>query len=234
VDRTKEEVFPYSTLVLIATLNEEEGVGPTLAELRDVLRGRGLRFLVVDGNSTDRTVEVAKKMGAEVMFQGDCGKGNAIACAIGKLETDAKYIVFIDADFTYPAEYLPEMIRVLEENSDVGMVCGNRFNAHFHLEWMSNLYYLGNRVLAFAHNLFNGVEMRDPLTGLRVVRWEALKGWKPKSQGFDLEVELNHRVEKKGFRIKEIPIHYRDRIGQKKLKLRHGLSILKRILAETL
>ena len=234
MDRTKEEFVPYSTLVLIATLNEEEGVGPTLAELKEVLRDRDLRFLVVDGNSTDRTVEVAKEMGADVMFQGGCGKGDAVACAIESVDGDVRYVVFVDADFTYPAEYLPEMIRILEENPDVGMVCGNRFNAHFHLKWMSNLYYLGNRVLAFAHNLFNGVEMRDPLTGLRVVRWEALKGWRPKSEGFDLEVELNHRVEKKGFRIEEIPIHYRDRLGEKKLRLRNGFSILKRILKESL
>jgi len=228
----EEESRRCSVLVLIAALNEQEGIGPTLAELREVLVDP--RFLVVDGNSTDRTVEVAKEMGADVMFQGDRGKGDAVANAIKKIDGEARYVVFVDADFTYPAEYLPEMIRILEENPDVGMVCGNRFNAHFHLEWMGNLYYLGNRVLAFAHNLLNGVEMRDPLTGLRVVRWKALKDWRPKSKGFDLEVELNHRVEKKGFHIKEIPIHYRERLGEKKLRLRHGFSILKRIIAESL
>jgi len=62
------------------------------------------------------------------------------------------------------------------------MVCGNRFNSHFHLEAMHDLFYLGNRALASIHNLLNGVELRDPLTGLRVVRWEIVKGWKPKSK----------------------------------------------------
>jgi len=75
--------------------------------------------------------------------------------------------------------------------------------------------------------------MRDPLTGLRVVRWEILKDWKPKSKGFDLEVELNHHVERKGYDIVEIPIHYRARLGEKKLKVKHGFSILKRILLES-
>jgi len=80
----------------------------------------------------------------------------------------------------------------------------------------------------------NGVQLDDPLTGLRVVRWEILRGWKPNSKGFDVEVELNHFVEKKGFTIAEIPIYYRQRLGEKKLKLRHGFSILRRIFAESL
>ena len=109
-----------SVLAIIAALNEEEGIGPTLAELREVLVGS--RFLVVDGNSTDRTVEVARKMGAEVLFQESSGKGDAVAQAIRHVDSDVEYVVFIDADFTYPAEYLPKMMRILEENHDVGMV----------------------------------------------------------------------------------------------------------------
>ena len=96
------------------------------------------------------------------------------------------------------------------------------------------MFYVGNRLLALTHNLLNGVDMRDPLTGLRVVRWEIVSDWRPKSKGFDVEVELNHFVEKKGFGIKEIPIHYRHRLGEKKLKLRHGFTILRRILAENI
>jgi len=222
---------PPSVLAIIAALNEEEGIGLTLAELRKVLVDA--RFLVVDGNSTDRTVEIAKDMKCEVLFQEGSGKGQAIAQAIRHVDSDAKYVIFIDADYTYPAEYLAEMIRILEENPHVGMVCGNRFNAHFHLSAMHNVLYTGNRMLAFLHNLLNGVQMRDPLTGLRVVRWEILKDWKPKSKGFDLEVELNHYVERKGYGIVEIPIYYRARLGEKKLKIKHGFTILKRILLES-
>jgi hypothetical protein len=74
--------------------------------------------------------------------------------------------------------------------------------------------------------------MNDPLTGLRVIRTEILEDWAVKSKGFDIEVELNHHVERKGFAIVEVPIKYRQRIGEKKLKMRHGASILKRILTE--
>ncbi len=221
-----------SALVVITALNEELGIGPTLKEV-DWFLHEPLR-LVVDGHSVDGTVKVAEAMGARVVFQRGIGKGDAVAFAMDHArELDVEYIVFIDADFTYPAEYLPQMIEILEENPSVGMVSGNRFNGSFNLGAMHNVLYFGNRALAFVHNLFNGVQMRDPLTGMRVVRSEILKSWTPKSRSFDVEVELNHHVEREGYGIVEIPIHYRRRLGQKKLAVRHGLTILKRILLES-
>jgi len=229
----KGERNDNQTLVIVAALNEEEGVGPTLAEIKHHLDEP--LCLVVDGRSVDGTAKIAEAMEAQVVFQKGSGKGDAIATAIEHVKgLDVDYVAFIDADFTYPAEYLPKMIRILEDNQTVGMVCGNRFNNHFHLKAMHNMFYLGNRLLAFTHNLLNGIDMRDPLTGLRVVRWEIVGDWKPKSKGFDVEVELNHLVERKGFGIKEIPIHYRPRLGEKKLKLRHGFTILRRILQESI
>jgi len=219
-------------LVLIAALNEEEGIGQTLSELKKTLDKPAL--LVVDGNSTDKTVEIARVMRAEVLVQRGRGKGNAIGQAIMHVNGAVKYVAFIDADFTYPSGYLLEMVRILEENPSVGMVCGNRFGDELNLGKLHDILYFGNRLLAFAHNFLNGVELDDPLTGLRVVRWEILRGWKPKSRGFDIEVELNHQVERKGYGIVEMPIEYRPRLGEKKLKLRHGFIILKRILAESL
>jgi dolichol-phosphate mannosyltransferase len=227
-----EKNSPSSVLVIVAALNEEEGIGPTLAELREVLMDP--RFLVVDGNSTDRTVEVARKMGAEVLFQESSGKGDAIAQAIRHVDSDVKYVVFTDADFTYPSGYLPEMIRILEENPEVGMVTGNRFNHKYKLTSMTDPFFFGNRFLALAQSLLNGVGLTDPLTGLRVVRWRILKNWVPKSKGFDIEAEINHRVERTGYKTVEIPIKYRSRLGEKKLKLRHGFAILKRIISESL
>jgi len=229
----KGERLEYSTLVLVAALNEEDGIGPTLAEIRAYLNDSFI--LVVDGGSVDGTAKIAEAMGVQVIPQKGFGKGDAVATALEHVRwLNVKYAVFIDADFTYPAEYLPKMIRILEQNPRVGMVCGNRFNSHFHLSAMHNMFYFGNRLLAFTHNFLNGVGMRDPLTGLRVVRWEILKDWRPRSKGFDVEVELNHLVERKGYEIVEIPIHYRQRLGEKKLKPKHGFTILKRILIESI
>lgn len=223
--------FP-SVVVLIATLNEQEGIGPTIAELKEVLEDP--LYLVVDGNSTDRTVEIAKELGAEILSQRGQGKGNAISEGIGSIAHDPEYVIFTDGDFTYPAKYVLEMIRALEEDQSVGMVSGNRFNHLLTSAAMKNPFYIGNRLLAITQSLLNGVDMSDPLTGLRVVRWSILKGWQPKSQGFDIEAELNHQVERSGYKIREIAIPYRARLGEKKLKLRHGISIFRRIISESL
>src|SRR3990170_2254278 len=225
-----EYSFP-STLVLMAALDEEEGIGLSITELKQYLCNP--QVLVVDGNSRDKTVHVAKSLGADVVYQEGKGKGDALGYAIKHVNEDVDYVILTDADYTYPAEFIPQMIEILEDNPRVGMVCGNRFNSHFDLKAMRDMFYFGNRVIAFAHNMLNGVGLRDPLTGLRVVRWEILKSWKPKSDGFDVEVELNHHVERQGYGIVEIPIPYRPRLGEKKLKLRHGFTILKRMILET-
>jgi dolichol-phosphate mannosyltransferase len=219
-----------SVQVVIAAWNEEEGIESTIAEFNDHLNSA--KVLVVDGWSTDRTVEFAKNMGADIAFQDGKGKGDAIAKAVSCLEDDVDYVVLTDADHTYPAEYVPDMIRVLERNPDVGMVCGNRFNSEVDKRALRDVFYVGNRLIAFTHNMLNGVQLADPLTGLRVVRAEILRGWNVKSRGFDIEVELNHRVERQGFGIVEIPIKYRERLGEKKLKPRHAAVILSRIMQE--
>ena len=219
-----------SAQLIVAALNEEYGIGPTL---RDFLYNYDFhKILVVDGHSHDRTVEIAKNMGADIAFQEGFGKGNAIAKALEHIDLKTKYVVLTDADYTYPAEYVPEMIEILEKNPQVGMVCGNRFSGDTEPKAVRSSFYFGNKLLAFAHNFLNGVSLRDPLTGLRVIRTEILDAWTVKSEGFDIEVELNRYVERKGYKIVELPIKYRKRIGEKKLKVRHGAVILKRILQE--
>jgi dolichol-phosphate hexosyltransferase len=216
--------------VIIPTLNEEEGIGPTIQELQSVMHG--LRLLVIDGKSVDKTIEIAKNMGVDVLLQEGQGKGDAVFQALQMLDANSQFVVFTDADYTYPAEFLPKMIDLITQNPNVGMVIGNRFGAYNPSKSLKNPFYVGNKLLAFAQHVMNGVDLIDPLSGLRVVRSEILTGWKPKSKGFDVEAELNALVERKGYKTLEVPINYRDRLGEKKLKLRDGLGIMRRIIAE--
>ncbi len=149
------------------------------------------------------------------------------------IDPQTEHVVITDADFTYPAESVPKMIELLESNPEVGMVCGNRFNGKVDSEALRPVFALGNRLIAFAHSFLNGIQLQDPLTGLRVVRANILRDWKVKSKGFDVEVELNQQVDQKGYRIIEIPIQYRKRLGEKKLGLNHGAQIFKRMMLET-
>ena len=220
-----------SAQLIIAALNEAPGIGLTIAEMKDALGE--ISVLVVDGKSSDRTVEIARNLGAKVIYQDGKGKGDALAKALENVDPNVDYIILTDADFTYPAEYVPEMIKTLKENPLVGMVCGNRLNGDVDKKALHSIFHIGNQLLAWAHKMLNGVPLQDPLTGLRVIRTEVLQGWRIKSKGFDIEVELNHMVEHRGFKIVEIPISYRARLGEKKLKVKHGITILKRILLET-
>jgi glycosyltransferase involved in cell wall biosynthesis len=219
--------------VVIATLNEEEGIGPTIEEIQRVLGYSPV--VVVDGKSVDRTVEIAKNMGVDVLLQEGKGKGDALNLGLKRIHPAARFVVFTDADFTYPAEFIPKMIEILEQEPDVGMVIGDRFNGEINPQKsLMNPFYFGNRLIALAQHALNGIKLNDPLSGLRVVRADVLRSWSPKSKGFDVEAEINFFVEREGYRIVEIPINYRERLGEKKLKLRHGLGILKRIVSESL
>ena len=219
------------TQVIITALNEEKGIGLTIRELKEQLGFENI--LVVDGNSIDRTVEVARNLGAEVVYQDGRGKGDALAKGIESIRSEINYVVTTDADFTYPAQHIPRMIGILDKNPSIGMVSGNRFTKDLDSRSLRDVFYFGNRFLALTHNLLNGVILTDPLTGLRVVRAEILRNWKVRSKGFDVEVELNHQVERRGFGIVEVPIRYRERVGEKKLRVRHGAEIMRRIMLET-
>ena len=221
----------YPIAIVVAAYNEEEGIVPTISELKEVFHQAQL--VVIDGNSSDRTLELAKDLGADVLIQHGKGKGNAISQGLDQLKGDISCVVLTDADYTYPAKYIKEMIQVLDERSEVGMVLGDRFSSRFRNESDKNQFYVGNKILAFTQNVLNGVKLNDPLTGLRTIRYELLKDWKPKSKGFDIEVELNYHIERKGYEIVEIPISYRKRLGKKKLGFRHGIKILRRIIIES-
>ncbi len=87
------------TEVLIAALNEEEGIAPTISELSEAMAVK--RILLVDGYSGDQTVKTAKDCGAEIIFQDGIGKGDALAKAFHCIGDDTKYVVITDADYTY-------------------------------------------------------------------------------------------------------------------------------------
>jgi dolichol-phosphate mannosyltransferase len=215
--------------IVIPTLNERGGIILVIKEIRECLEDP--QILVIDANSSNGTQQIAARLGAQVVTQKGRGKGRAIAQSILYINPKTKYVVIIDGDYTYPSYYIPAMIRLLEKNAEIGMVTGDRFSKHhsFSNHLPADLYHFGNDLLKIMHRLLNKVNMRDPLTGFRVIRYCYFKDFKPRAKGFDIEVELNHYINKKA-RIIELPIEYRPRIGRKKLRIRDGIIIFVRIL----
>ena len=162
--RSKELIAPRriglsSVSVVIAALNEEEGIAPTICEMQKELGEP--QIIVVDGKSTDRTIDIAKDLGAEIFFQKREGKGDAISEGLKYIKKDSEYVIFTDADFTYPARHVKEMVSVLDSNPDVGMVLGDRFSQRYKTVSDRNQFYAGNRILSFFQLVFNESEEHD-------------------------------------------------------------------------
>ncbi|MEM0183378.1 MAG: glycosyltransferase family 2 protein [Thermoproteus sp.] len=201
--------------VVIPTLNEAEGIVKVLEELRGI---GASNVLVVDGGSTDGTAELARRMGARVIFQEGRGKADAVKTALRRVETP--YVVVMDGDFTYPAEHVKDIVAKLREGYDE--VIGAR--RYVEPGAMSRLFAFGNKVLTWWFNLLFGTHLTDVLSGMYGLRREAVADALFATRGFSVEVEIAAHVASAG-EIAEVPIRYRRRVGKKKLKMHHGLQI---------
>lgn len=215
-------------VLVIPTLNEELGIGPTIEEYKKMIPS--LRVIVADGRSTDSTIKIAEEHGAEILKVDEKGKGKAISKAIDHLrdeEMDPEYVVFTDGDYTYPADRLREMIEILDQDESIGAVLGNRLHNPLKCILSGDIYLIGNLLIRSLYRVLTPIKLQDPLSGLRVVRWDALKNWRPRSRGFEIETEMNLYLASKGWRIVEVPIEYRKRLGKKKLRVRDAIPIIK-------
>ena len=225
--------------VIIPTLNEAEGIGPTIQEIIEELKTS--EIIVIDAKSVDGTAQIAAHLGAKVITQLDRGKGNAIGQALKQVARDTKWLIIVDGDYTYRATYIPAMIALLKRKEDVGMVTGRRLgpkgqrfslSRHSLRRPVHNLqHFLQHYGLRVLHLVLNKVRMEDPTTGLRVIRFECLKNFQPKAKGFDIEVEINWWIRRKGYDIVEFPINIRPRLGMDKLRYsKHGVTVLMRMV----
>lgn len=205
--------------ILIPTLNEEKSIGDVIDRF---IKLGFTNIFVIDGHSTDRTVEIAKSKGARVVLQSGKGKGQAIIEAFQLLNNDV--VVIIDGDGTY----LPEEVHKLLEPIKKGIadhVVGNRF-ANFEKGAFTRLNLIGNKILNFFFRVMYGIDLHDILSGYRALTRDVYKSVDLKKHGFEIETELTVETLAKGFRIVEVPITYRRRYGRTKLKpFRDGIRI---------
>ncbi len=196
--------------ILIPTLNEEESIG----EVIDGFRKLGYsRILVMDGNSTDRTREIAEEKGAEVIIQTGKGKGQAVKEAFQHMDDDV--VVMIDADGTY----MPEEVEKLLEPIRRGIadhVIGNRL-VNFENGAFTRLNLLGNKIINFFFRMLYGVSLHDILSGYRALTRDVYRSILIQKEGFEVETEMTVETIANGFRIAEVPVYYRKRSGKTKL-----------------
>lgn len=214
----------HSICIILPSLNEELAVGKVIDEIpRQTLESEGYQVdvVVVDGNSSDRTGQIAREKGVRVIIEPRRGKGRAVRTALAEVRAD--FIFMLDADYTYPATYIPDMLKILE---DFPVVIGSRLKGKREKGAMGRLNLAGNYLLTWLANILYRTKISDLCTGYWGFRGEVIANVNLLSEGFQLEAELLTQFAKKGYAIAEIPIHYRRREGKAKLSgLKDGIKI---------
>jgi len=195
-------------------MNEEESIGKVLDDIRLAMGSAQYEILIVDTNSQDRTVEIAKSKGARVVSEPRLGYGRAYKTGFEK--ADGEIIATLDADCSYPPERIPQLVRLLEEE-DIDFISGDRLTL-LSKDVMSKLHRTGNWILNFTIRLLFFLRMKDSQSGMWVFRKAILPKLHLTSDGMPFSEELKVEVHQRGFRLKEFPIEYRARTGKPKLK----------------
>ena len=196
--------------VIIPCLNEEQGIERVLRSMPDFVD----EVIVVDNGSTDRTSQVAAKLGAQVIREDVRGYGRSykrgFACATGDL------IVTLDGDHSYPVDALSYLLEAFRHH-EVDFLNASRFPVRDR-QAMSLKHHFGNLVLSLAMSILYFRWVRDSQSGMWVFRRSILKDMHLESESMSFSEEIKiEALKNPRVRFGEISIMYSSRVGEKKL-----------------
>jgi len=216
--------------IVIPALNEEAGIEAVLKQIpREKLHEAGYEteVIVVDNGSEDRTAEIARANGATVISQCERGYGNAYKAGFKNATGDI--VVTGDADMTYPFDRTLELVEYLLGN-DLEFLSTNRLEK-LNPGLMAHIHALGTFVLTKIMNAFFSCPFRDSQSGMWIFKryvWEAIS---VESPGMPFSQEIKIEAFTNGFRCAEVPIEYRQRVGESKLDtLYDGWDVFKQLM----
>ncbi|MAC26202.1 MAG: UDP-glucose--dolichyl-phosphate glucosyltransferase [Sandaracinus sp.] len=203
---------PVRVDVIIPALNEEQALPRVLAAIpRPPVR----RVVVADNGSTDRTAEVARAGGAEVVHQPEKGYGAACLEALAHLRSDPpEVVVFLDGDYSDHPEELPRLLAPLGAGAD--LVIGSRVRGRLQRGALTPQQRVGNAIACVALRALYGARYTD-LGPFRAIRWEALERLGMRDRNFGWTVEMQIKAAQRGLRHAEVPVSYRPRVGTSKV-----------------
>lgn len=208
--------------VVIPAYNEENAIVPTIEKVRSVLGGAGITYeiVVVNDGSKDGTLAAAKGTGVQIVdFPHNGGYGRALKAGIAV--THAPLVAIIDADGTYPAEALPEMIEMAAYNE---MVVGDRGAA---MKGVPLIRKPAKFILNSLASYLAQHKITDLNSGLRVFQRPYLERFLhllPNAFSFTTTITLCMLAS--GFNVSYLPITYGKRVGQSKIKARDFLRFM--------
>lgn len=204
--RQEESVVqPYADVaVVVPCYNEELSVGTVVADARRFLPGATV--YVYDNNSSDRTREVARQAGAVVRSEKRQGKGYAIRRAFS--DVTEKVIIMIDGDDTYDLSAAPAAVGHFRDNkldylNIKRLATGKAAYRPGHV--------LGNRMLTGAIRMIFGRQVKDMLSGYKVLSNRFVRSFPISSAGFEIETELLVHALELGVAVDEIDAPYKER-----------------------
>jgi glycosyltransferase involved in cell wall biosynthesis len=224
-----DNVLRSKILVAIPSFNEEVAIGSVVL--------RSLKFagkvLVIDDGSTDKTAEIARLAGAEVLVHvKNMGKGAAIKSAFEYAKkNDAEILVLIDGDGQHNPDEIPLLISpIILEEAD--MVNGSRFLLkNGNSNKVPAYRRLGQEVLTLTTNMGTQQKMTDSQNGFRAFSKKTFDSFSFKHNGMAIESEMLIDAAHAGLMIKEVPINVRyDVDGSTHHPIRHGAGVLNSII----
>ena len=208
--------------VILPCYNEEAAIGATVRAFRMALPLA--QVYVYDNNSKDRTVEMAREAGAIVRNEKRQGKGNVMRRMFADVEADI--YVLADGDDTYDAVQAPELIaKLLDEELD--LVTGRRVHTQAAAYRAGHVW--GNRMLTGLTALMFGIELKDMLSGYRIMSRRFVKSFPFTAEGFAIETELTVHAVRLLMPMAEVDTRYKERPAGSASKLntyRDGFRIL--------
>jgi glycosyltransferase involved in cell wall biosynthesis len=202
--------------VVLPCLNEEETIGTCINKIKDVFLKEGIsgEIIVADNGSVDKSIEIARALGAKVV--GESRKGYGAAYLRGLREAHGKYIVIADSDNTYDLYDIPKFITSLKDGYD--FVIGSRFKGNIQKGAMSWTHrYIGNPILSGVCRLFFRTRLSDIHCGMRAFTLDAYRKMRLMALGMEFATEMVVAALENRLKIYEIPINYHPRKGKSKL-----------------
>jgi dolichol-phosphate mannosyltransferase len=204
------------TLVIVPTYNERENLPPLAARLLSL--PTRVDLLVADDNSPDGTGRLADELAAQhpeihVLHRTEkSGLGRAYCAGFAwALERDYEFIIEMDGDFSHNPEDIP---RFLEAAKDADLVLGSRYrNGIRVINWPLSRLLLSMGAAKYVR-LVTGMRITDPTGGFKCFRRATLQAIDLqgiRSNGYSFQIEMTHKVWRRGLRIVEVPIIFTDR-----------------------
>ena len=217
------------TAILIPCYNEAATIEKVVSDFKKEMPHADI--YVYDNNSTDNTAEIAKKAGAIVRHEYRQGKGNVVRSMFHDISADC--YIMVDGDDTYPAEAASTFEEIIL-NKQADMVIGDRLSSTYFEENERRFHNSGNRFVRNSINTFFKSDLHDIMTGMRAFNYDFVKSFPIRSKEFEIETEMSVFALMNNFKIKEIPIDYRDRQEGSESKLdtyRDGFKVIRMIFS---